>query len=203
LRLYAIFIQKKSKDFVAVVNKNSIILIKEVKPSDGAAELEHIARVLRDTLTAEQMTNVYISIGTPVNDLKLVSGSYKEARMAMEVGKIFAPGEYVISYEKLGVGRLIYHMPKSLCRMFVNEVMSGTTLEQIDDETIGTVNEFFRSSLNISETARKLIIHRNTLVYRLDRLQKITGLDLRQFDDAVLFYITLMVAKFISSPVRL
>jgi len=118
--------------------------------------------------------------------------------MAMEVGKIFTPEQNVISYEKLGIGRLIYHLPKSLCRMFVSEVLSGSTLDQIDDETIATVNEFFRCSLNISETARKLIIHRNTLVYRLDRLQKLTGLDLREFDDAVIFYITLMVTQFVS-----
>ncbi|MCL2702223.1 MAG: helix-turn-helix domain-containing protein [Defluviitaleaceae bacterium] len=189
---------EKNRDFVAAVDKTSIILIKEVKQHDSAEDIEQTARVLCDTLSAESMGNVLVSIGTPVKDLKLVSGSYKEARMAMEVGKIFAPGDNVVSYEKLGIGRLIYHMPKSLCKMFVNEVLAGTTLEQIDEETISTVNEFFRCSLNISETARKLIIHRNTLVYRLDRLQKITGLDLREFDDAVLFYITLMVAKFIS-----
>jgi carbohydrate diacid regulator len=186
---------EKNKDFVAAVDKSSIVLIKEVKPYSSSAEIEQIGRILCDTLAAESMSNVYVSIGTSVNDLKLVSGSYKEARMAMEVGKIFSPGENVMCYERLGIGRL---MPKSLCRMFVNEVLSGTTLDHIDDETISTVNEFFRCSLNISETARKLIIHRNTLVYRLDRLQKITGLDLREFDDAVLFYITLMVAKFIS-----
>ncbi|MDR1704660.1 MAG: helix-turn-helix domain-containing protein, partial [Clostridiales bacterium] len=116
----------------------------------------------------------------------------------LEVGKIFAPGENVVSYDRLGIGRLIYHLPTSLCRMYVNEVLSGSTIDQIDDETITTVNEFFRCNLNISETARKLIIHRNTLVYRLDRLQKLTGLDLRKFDDAVIFYITLMVTKFMA-----
>ena len=188
---------EKNRDFVAAIDKSSIILIKELKPREDHKEIEGTARMLCDTISAESMSNVYVAIGTPVNDLKLVSGSYKEARMALEVGKIFEPKNNVISYERLGIGRLIYHLPKSLCKMFVTEVLSGSSVEQIDDETIATVNEFFKCNLNISETARKLIIHRNTLVYRLDRLQKITGLDLRKFDDAVIFYITLMVTKFL------
>lgn len=188
---------EKNRDFVAAVDKRSIILIKEIGDEDDTQALIQTARNLCQTLADEASLSVRIAIGTPVIDLKQVSGSYKEARMAMEVGRIFSPAENVISYEKLGIGRLVYHLPKSLCKMFINEVLSGTTLEQIDEETIATVNEFFRCSLNISETARKLVIHRNTLVYRLDRLQKITGLDLREFDDAVVFYITLMVTRFV------
>lgn len=187
---------EKNRDFVTAVDKSCIILIKEIRHKDSAKDIEKTAQTICDTLSAESMSNVCVAVGTPVNDLRLVSGSYKEARMALEVGKIFTPGENVVSYERLGIGRLIYHLPKSLCQMYVNEVLSGSTLDQIDDETIATVNEFFKCNLNISETARKLVIHRNTLVYRLDRLQKITGLDLRRFDDAVIFYITLMVTTF-------
>ena len=189
---------EKNRDFIAAVDKQTIILIKEIDPGDSSEEIEQAARNLCDKLTEDTGAKVSVAIGTPVTDLKQVSGSYKEARMAMEVGKIFSSDEKVINYEKLGIGRLIYHLPKSLCKLFVDEVLSGSTLEQIDEETIATVSEFFRCSLNISETARKLVIHRNTLVYRLDRLQKITGLDLREFDSAVIFYITLMVTKFVS-----
>lgn len=184
------------RDFVTAVDNQNVILVKELKYRDDSKEIDKIAASIHEALTTEGLNGVYVASGTPVNDLKLVSGSYKEAQMALEVGKIFDPKKNVINYEKLGIGRLIYHLPKSLCRMFVSEVLSGSSIEQIDDETIATVNEFFKCNLNISETARNLMIHRNTLVYRLDRLQKITRLDLRVFDDAVVFYITLMVTKF-------
>jgi len=144
------------------------------------------------------MQPVRVGIGTAVNDLKFVSRSFKEAKMALEVGKIFEMTSLVINYETLGIGRLIYQLPMSLCRMFVNEVLRGEDADDFDEETLITVDKFFENNLNVSETARKLYIHRNTLVYRLDKLQKQTGLDLRNFDDAITFKITLMVGKYMN-----
>ncbi|MBR1736909.1 MAG: helix-turn-helix domain-containing protein [Firmicutes bacterium] len=186
----------KGKDFVTAVDERSIILVKELKEKDGREEIENIAKNIYDTLSAEAMNNVYVAIGTVVYDLKNVSASYKEAKMAVEVGKIFEESKNVVNYEQLGIGRLIYQLPSNLCKMFINEVLHGVSMDQFDDETLATVNKFFENNLNVSETSRQLYIHRNTLVYRLDKLQKMTGLDLRNFDDAIIFKIMLMVSKY-------
>lgn len=188
----------KGKDFVTAVDEKSIILVKELKEKDGRDEIENIAKSIYDTLTAEAMSNVFVAIGTDVMDLKNVSASYKEAKMALEVGKIFEESKNVVNYEQLGIGRLIYQLPTPLCRMFINEVLHGMTMDQFDEETLITVNKFFENNLNVSETSRQLYIHRNTLVYRLDKLQKMTGLDLRNFDDAIIFKIMLMVSKYMN-----
>ena len=186
----------KTKDFVTAVDEHSIILVKELREKETMDEIEKIARMISDTLSTELNIKVYISIGTVVSDLKDVSRSYKEAKMALEVGKIFESDQYIVNYEKLGIGRLIYQLPLSLCKMFIKEVLHGLTMDDFDEETLATVNKFFENNLNVSETSRQLYSHRNTLVYRLDKLQKMTGLDLRNFDDAIIFKITLMVSKY-------
>ncbi len=187
----------KTKDFVTAVDENSIILVKELRERESAEEIDRIAKMIEQILNAETVSQVYIASGTVVGDLKDVSRSYKEAKMALEVGKIFETSDlYIVNYEKLGIGRLIYQLPIPLCRMFIKEVLHGLTMDDFDDETLATVNKFFENNLNVSETSRQLYIHRNTLVYRLDKLQKMTGLDLRNFDDAIIFKITLMVSKY-------
>jgi len=186
----------KTKDFVTAVDEHCIILVKELRDKETMEEVEKIAKTISDTLSAETGTKVFISIGTAVNDLKDVSRSYKEAKMAIEVGRIFDGDKNIVNYEQLGIGRLIYQLPIPLCRMFIKEVLHGLTIDDFDDETLATVSKFFENNLNVSETSRQLYIHRNTLVYRLDKLQKMTGLDLRNFDDAIIFKITLMVSKY-------
>jgi carbohydrate diacid regulator len=188
----------KAKDFVTAVDEKNIILVKELKDRDMGEDIERVARMILDTIGSEAMHKVYVSIGTIVNDLKDVSRSYKEAKMALEVGKIFDSEKYVVNYDKLGIGRLIYQLPIPLCKMFIKEVLHGLAVDEFDDETLITVNKFFDNNLNVSETSRQLYIHRNTLVYRLDKLQKMTGLDLRNFDDAIIFKITLMVSKYMN-----
>ena len=187
----------KQKDFVTAIDEQSIVLVKELRDRDGVEDIERYAHAICDTLAGEAMSRGQVAIGTVVTDLKFVSASFKEAKMALEVGKIFETDKNIINYEKLGVGRLIYQLPLSMCRMFLNEVLSGSTVDSFDDETLITVNKFFENHLNVSETSRQLYIHRNTLVYRLDKLQKMTGLDLRNFEDALLFKITLMVSKYL------
>lgn len=188
----------KQKDFVTAVDEKSIILVKELKEKDGRDEIEAIAQRIYATLSSEAMAKVYVAIGTVVNDLKNVSASYKEAKMALEVGKIFEEGKQIVNYDQLGIGRLIYQLPAPLCKMFINEVLHNISMDQFDEETLTTVNKFFENNLNVSETSRQLYIHRNTLVYRLDKLQKMTGLDLRNFDDAIIFKIMLMVSKYMN-----
>jgi carbohydrate diacid regulator len=147
-------------------------------------------------LNTEAMTKVYVSYGTVVSEIKDVSRSYKEAKMALDVGKIFYSGRNVVAYNNLGIGRLIYQLPMPLCKMFIKEIFEGKSPDDFDDETLATINKFFDNNLNVSETSRQLYIHRNTLVYRLDKLQKTTNLDLRVFDDAITFKIALMVVKY-------
>jgi carbohydrate diacid regulator len=186
----------KHKDFVTAVDENSIILVKELGERESTTEIEKIANNIVDTLTTENMAKVFVSIGAVVTDLKNVSSSYKEARLAQEVGKIFEADKQIVNYEHLGIGRLIYQLPLPLCRIFINEMLQGFSIDDIDEEMFTTVTKFFENDLNVSETARELYIHRNTLVYRLDKLQKLTRLDLRKFSDAITFKITLMVNKY-------
>ena len=186
----------KTKDFITAVDEKNIILVKEVKPGETYADLEKTANTILDMLNTEAMTKVHIAFGTIVNEIKDVSRSYKEAKMALDVGKIFYSGKNVVAYSNLGIGRLIYQLPLPLCRMFIKEIFDGKSPDDFDEETLTTINKFFENSLNVSETSRQLYIHRNTLVYRLDKLQKSTGLDLRVFEDAITFKIALMVVKY-------
>ena len=186
----------KTKDFITAVDDKNIILVKEVKPAETYDDLEKTANMVLDMLNTEAMTKVHVAFGTVVGEIKEVSRSYKEAKMALDVGKIFYSDKNVIAYNKLGIGRLIYQLPIPLCRMFIREIFDGKSPDEFDDETLATINKFFENSLNVSETSRQLYIHRNTLVYRLDKLQKSTGLDLRIFEDAITFKIALMVVKY-------
>ena len=186
----------KSRDFITQVDEKNIILVKELKEEEGYEDMEKTANVILDMLNTEAMISVHVSFGTIVNEIKDVSRSYKEAKMALDVGKIFYSDQNVIAYSSLGIGRLIYQLPMPLCKMFIGEIFGENTPDDFDDETIATINKFFENSLNVSETSRQLYITRNTLVYRLDKLEKSTGLDLRVFDDAITFKIALMVVKY-------
>ena len=185
----------KTKDFVTAVDEKDIIIVKELAPSDGHAELEKTAGTILELLKGED-DDIRIAYGTVINDIKEVSKSYKEAKLALDVGKIFFADRKVIDYTTLVIGRLIYQLPIPLCKMFIREIFEGKSPDEFDEETLTTINKFFENSLNVSETSRQLYIHRNTLVYRLDKLQKSTGLDLRVFEDAITFKIALMVVKY-------
>ena len=186
----------KSGDFITAVDEKSIIIVKELKEDDGYPEMDRTANSILDVLTPERRENAHIAYGTIVSEIKEVSKSYKEARMALDVGKIFFSDREVIAYSSLGIGRLIYQLPIPLCKMFIREIFEGKSPDDFDEETLATINKFFENSLNVSETSRQLYIHRNTLVYRLDKLQKSTGLDLRVFEDAITFKIALRVVKY-------
>ncbi len=186
----------KAKDFITAVDEKNIILVKEVKQNETYDDMEKTAKVIVDMLNTEAMASVHVAYGTMVNEIKEVSRSYKEAKMALDVGKIFYSNKNIIAYSNLGIGRLIYQLPIPLCKMFIKEIFDGRSPDELDEETLMTINKFFENSLNVSETSRQLYIHRNTLVYRLDKLQKSTGLDLRVFEDAITFKIALMVVKY-------
>lgn len=186
----------RTRDFVTAVNEKNIIVVKELEDGDGYPELEKTAQNLYSMLKEEEGEDVLIAYGTIVGDIKEVSKSYKEAKLALDVGKIFCGEKKVIAFSALGIGRLIYQLPIPLCKMFIREIFEGKSPDDFDEETLTTINKFFENNLNVSETSRQLYIHRNTLVYRLDKLQKSTGLDLRVFEDAITFKIALMVVKY-------
>ena len=187
----------KSRDFVTAVDEKNIIVVKELADKAGSRELEKMAKEMMEILRAESEDDkIHIAYGTVVNDIKEVSKSYKEAKLALDVGKIFFDEKDIVAYSTLGIGRLIYQLPIPLCKMFIKEIFEGKSPDEFNEETLTTINKFFENSLNVSETSRQLYIHRNTLVYRLDKLQKSTGLDLRVFEDAITFKIALMVVKY-------
>lgn len=184
-------------DYIVSIDEHSIVLIKELSEKADREEMEDVARTIVDMLNAEAMLSVRVAYGNPVNELKDVSKSYKEAKMALEVGSIFYDYKKVISYDTLGIGRLIYQLPQSLCRLFIKEIYGDVVPGDIDEEILTTVNKFLENNLNVSETSRQLYIHRNTLVYRIEKLQKAIGLDMRVFDDALTFKIALMVLEYL------
>ena len=186
----------KSGDFITAVDEKSIIIVKELAPGEDYAQANKIAASILDVVGRDGEERTHIAYGTIVKELKEVSRSYKEARMALDVGKIFFDDRDIIAYSSLGIGRLIYQLPIPLCKMFIREIFDGRSPDDFDEETLTTINKFFENSLNVSETSRQLYIHRNTLVYRLDKLQKSTGLDIRVFEDAITFKIALMVVKY-------
>jgi len=183
-----------SGDFVTAVDERQVILVKSLEQTDGYQDVAQTARVISGTLNTEAMVSVRVSYGTIVEELKDVSKSYKEATMALDVGKVFYIEKDVLAYNELGIGRLIHQLPFSLCDMFLKEVFDGDIHGLFDEEELTTVFSFFDNNLNISETARQLYVHRNTLVYRLEKIERKTGLDVRRFDDALTFKIAIMVA---------
>ena len=193
----------KNKDFVININETDIALVKEIKPGIDMKDLEKLANSIVDTLGGEFYTHCVVGIGTIVTGIKDLAHSFKEAQVALEVGKVFDTERLIVSYDNLGIARLIYQLPTTLCEAFLKEVFKRGSIDSLDHETLFTIQRFFENNLNVSETSRKLFVHRNTLVYRLEKIKKITGLDLRQFEDAIVFKVALMVKKYLSSnPVK-
>ena len=193
------FFPDKSKDFVISINETDIALVKEIRTGIDSKDLEKLASSIVDTLSSEFYTHCTVGIGTVVTGIKDLARSFKEAQVALEVGKVFDTERSIISYDNLGIARLIYQLPTTLCEMFLKEVFKKSSIESLDQETLFTIQKFFENSLNVSETSRKLFVHRNTLVYRLEKIKKLTGLDLREFEDAIVFKVALMVKKYLSA----
>ena len=189
----------KMQDFVLSINEMDIAIVKQLSASATTEDLEKIARTVEDTLKNELFIKPVIGIGTIAGHLRELADAYKEAQTAIDVGKVFDTEKSIINYENLGIGRLIYQLPTTLCEIFLSEVFKKSSIDALDQETLFTINKFFENNLNVSETSRKLFVHRNTLVYRLEKIKKLTGLDLRQFDHAIVFKVALMVRKYLSS----
>lgn len=193
----------KAKDFVININETDIALVKEVRANIETKDLEKLARSIIDSLSNEQSINTVAGIGTCVVGVKELARSFKDAQIALEVGKVFDTEKSIITYENLGIARLIYQLPTVLCEMFLKEIFKRGSITSLDQETLFTIQKFFENNLNVSETSRKLFVHRNTLVYRLEKIKKLTGLDLREFDDAIVFKVALMVKKYLdTNPVK-
>ena len=189
----------KLQDFVLSINEMDIAVVKQVGPNVTSEELEKMAVTMEDTLKNELRIKTVIGIGTIAEHLRELADSYKEAQTAIEVGKVFDTEKSIMHYENLGIGRLIYQLPTTLCEIFLSEVFKKNSIDSLDQEPLFTINKFFENNLNVSETSRKLFVHRNTLVYRLEKIKKLTGLDLREFDHAIVFKVALMVRKYLSS----
>ena len=189
----------RQQDFVLSINEKDVAIVKQITPTTEKEDLLKIARQIEQTLHTELFIKTMIGIGTVASHLRELADSYKEAQVAIEVGKVFDTEKTIINYENLGIGRLIYQLPTTLCEIFLSEVFKKNSIDALDQETLFTINKFFENNLNVSETSRKLFVHRNTLVYRLEKIKKLTGLDLREFDDAIIFKVALMVKKYLVS----
>lgn len=189
----------RSRDFVLSINELDIAVVKQVSADVTSEELRNLAERMEELLKTELFLKTVIGIGTVSTNLRELADVYKEAQVAIDVGKVFDTDKSIINYESLGIGRLIYQLPTTLCEIFLSEVFKRNTIDSLDQETLFTINKFFENNLNVSETSRRLFVHRNTLVYRLEKIKKLTGLDLRQFDHAIVFKVALMVRKYLAS----
>ena len=189
----------KLQDFVLSINETDIAIVKQISGNTATEDLEKLAQSMEEVLKNELRIKTVIGIGTVADHLRELADSYKEAQTAIDVGKVFDTEKSIMHYENLGIGRLIYQLPTTLCEIFLSEVFKKNSIDSLDQETLFTINKFFENNLNVSETSRKLFVHRNTLVYRLEKIKKLTGLDLRQFDHAIVFKVALMVRKYLTS----
>ena len=192
----------RQKDFVLSISESDLVLIKEMDQPFETEDLYDIAQSIEQAMVRDVGARTVIGIGTTARHLRELAERYKEAQVAIEVGKVFDDSKSIIHYENLGLGRIIYQLPTTLCEMFLSEVFKKSPIESLDQETLFTIDKFFENNLNVSETSRKLFVHRNTLVYRLEKIKKLTGLDLREFDHAIIFKVALMVKKYLSSQPR-
>ena len=189
----------KQKDFVFNISETDTVLVKEIRKGIDRTDMEKLAASIVDTLSGEHYIKAVVGIGTPISNVKDLATSFKEAQIAMEVSKVFDAEKQIIRYDNLGIARLIYQLPTTVCEMFLREVFKQGSIESLDQETLFTIQRFFENNLNVSETSRGLFVHRNTLVYRLEKIKKLTGLDLREFDHAIIFKVALMVKKYLNS----
>ncbi len=189
----------RQKDFVININETDVVVVKSMSSAEAGDEVMKAARLIESTLHDELGIRCVIGISTPANHLRELADRYKEAQVAIDVGRVFEAEKSIINYENLGLGRIIYQLPTTLCEMFLNEVFKKNPIETLDEDTLETINKFFENNLNVSETSRKLYVHRNTLVYRLEKIKKLTGLDLREFDHAIVFKVAMMVKMYLDS----
>lgn len=187
------------QDFVLTMDSENIVIIKALTEPHTKEQLRRIAQSIVEMINSELMMTVYVGMGTPTEYINDIARSYSEASLALEIGRVFESNNYILSYDTLGIGRLIYQLPSKLCELFLDEIFKKESINVLDEETLQTIQKFFENNLNVSETSRQLFVHRNTLVYRLDKIERLTGLDLRKFDDAVVFKVAVLVNKYLNS----
>lgn len=189
----------RQRDFVININETDVVIVKALSSGEASDEVMKAARGVETALHDELGIRCVIGVSTTANHLRELADRYKEAQVAIDVGRVFEADKSIINYENLGLGRIIYQLPTTLCEMFLNEVFKKNPIETLDEDTLETINRFFENNLNVSETSRKLYVHRNTLVYRLEKIRKLTGLDLREFDHAIVFKVAMMVKMYLDS----
>ena len=189
----------QTKAYLVPVSEDTLALLRPVKAGEKAADSRRIARTIVDTLNTEALAQVQLSYSFIFGSLTDLPEAFRETSLALKVGTLFYSEQTIFPYNELGIGRLIYQLPVSLCENFLKEIFGSDVPKAFDEETLGTINRFFQNNLNIAETSRQLHMHRNTLIYRLDQIQKRTGLDVRLFEDAMTFKIAIMVLNYLQS----
>lgn len=188
------------KVYLVPVNKYQLAVLYPVKESISTEDIHQVACTIVDTLNTEALTHVQLAYSDIISSLSELSTAYQQVSLALGVGKLFYSEQTIFPHNQLGIGRLIYQLPRALCEDFLAEIFgSRGQPESFDAETLLAVDKFFQNNLNIAETSRQLHMHRNTLIYRLDQIEKKTGLDLRQFEDAMTFKITIMIMNYLQA----
>ena len=134
------------QDFIINIDNKNIVLIKALSPGYASDFAEKTAKSIVEMINSELMLKVFVGIGTPVDSINEIARSYSEARLAIEIGRVFEGEQYILSYDELGIGRLIYQLPSKLCELFLDEIFKKDGLEVLDDETLQTIDKFFENN---------------------------------------------------------
>jgi carbohydrate diacid regulator len=182
-------------DIVTEVGHHAVAMLKAVDEDADFAELEEYANAFESSFLTETGATVFIGISDPRKELAAIPEAFAEARSAINVGRVYHANKRVFVYRNLLLERFLNEVSPELGASYNAMIFNRKTARLFNDEMIHTIETFFDNSLNLSETARKLYIHRNTLVYRLEKVQRAIGLDLRNFDDAVTFKMMMLLGK--------
>lgn len=179
----------EDRDVLIDMDRHTVALIKDVEEVISSDELIQYGQALQETLMSETAHQITVGIGRTCHTVEELRESYSEARKAIEVGRQFQPEASIFAYSRLILERFLMEMPPDVNAAYHSMLFNRRNQRLFNEEMLYTIDMFFKKDLNLSDTARQLYIHRNTLVYRLDKVQRQTGLDLRSFEDAVTFKI--------------
>ena len=188
-----------SQDALVQIDTKHIAVIVHFDTLPTDEDILQYCNEFLDMLESEAFLSFKVSYDLPINKFTELPNSYKDIVLAMHIGNIFRSSDHVYSYSTMGLGRLLYNIPEEEVETYLNNHINIDILAQLDVETLNLLEAFFDNDLSLAETSRKMFIHRNTLIYRLDKFADLTGYDVRKFSDAITVKLSLMLYNYIRS----
>lgn len=191
--LCSVLESKDGQNICVPMGKGAFAIVYDIEKEDDAKEFSFaIVQSIQEELTCEAL----VGMGDVFSELKEIKASYQHARTALQAGKQLLGGQVFYAYEGLGIARAIWEMTPIQCEQFLAEALTPEAERELQNkEMLESIDVFFQCNLNISVAARELYVHRNTLVYRIEKFNKASGYNLSDFRDAALVQFVLMVRR--------